>query len=110
MEKDQFGVKEWSKLQGVWLNTRDFKVMVEGKEQILSYGDANSLLTHPDRDTRISANKSIYGLLGENQEVFSTALRNVCGNWMKMSERRKFDSPMHDSLIVNDLTPDVIEN
>jgi oligoendopeptidase F len=110
LEKDQFGVKEWSKLQGVWLNTRDYKVMVEGKEQILSYGDANSLLTHPDRDTRISANKSIYGLLGENQEVFSTALRNVCGNWMKMSERRKFDSPMHDSLIVNDLTPDVIEN
>jgi oligoendopeptidase F len=110
LEKDQFGVKEWSKLQGVWLNTRDYKVMVEGKEQILSYGDANSLLTHPDRDTRISANKSIYGLLGENQEVFSTALRNVCGNWMKMSERRKYDNPMHDSLIVNDLTQDVIEN
>lgn len=110
LEKDQFGVNEWSKLQSVWLNTRDYKVMVEGKEQTLSYGDANSLLTHPDRDTRISANKSIYGLLGENQEIFSTALRNVCGNWMKMSERRKYDNPMQDSLIVNDLTQDVIEN
>lgn len=110
LEKDQFGVREWSKLQGVWLNTRDYKVMVEGEEKILSYGDANSLLTHPDRDTRISANKSIYGLLGENQEIFSTALRNVCGNWIKNSERRKYDTPMHDSLIVNDLTQDIIEN
>jgi oligoendopeptidase F len=110
LEKDQFGVKEWSKLQSVWLNTRDYKVMVEAKEQILSYGDANSLLTHPDRDTRISANKSIYGLLGENHEIFSTALRNICGDWVKISERRKFDNPMHDSLIVNDLTQNVIEN
>jgi len=110
LEKDQFGIKEWSKLQSLWLNTRDYNVVVEGEEQILSYGDANSLLTHPDRDTRISANKSIYGLLGENQEIFSTALRNVCGDWMKTSERRKYENPMHDSLIVNDLTQDIIEN
>jgi oligoendopeptidase F len=110
LEKDQFGIKEWSKLQSVWLNTRDYKVMVEGEEQILSYGDANSLLTHPDRSTRISTNKSIYGLLGENQEIFSTALRNVCGDWIKTSERRKYDDPMEDSLIVNDLTRDVIDN
>jgi len=110
LEKDQFGVKEWSKLQSVWLNTRDYKVMVEGEEQILSYGDANSLLTHPDRETRISANKSIYGLLGENQEIFSTALRNVCGDWVKNSERRQYDTPMHDSLIINDLTQDIIDN
>jgi oligoendopeptidase F len=110
LEKDQFGVKEWSKLQSIWLTTRDYKVMVEGKKQVLTYGDANSLLSHPDRDTRISANKAIYGLLGENQEIFSTALRNICGDWMKMSERRKYDNPMHNSLIVNDLTQNIIEN
>ncbi len=110
LEKDQFGINEWSKLQGIWLNTRKFKVLVEGKEEILSYGDANSLLTHPDRGTRISANKAIYGLLGEDQEIFSTALRNICGDWIKNSERRKFESPMHDSLIVNDLTQDIIDN
>ena len=110
LEKDQYGIKEWSKLQSIWLNTRDYKVIVEGEEQILSYGDANSLLTHPDRDTRISANKSIYGLLGENQEIFSSALRNVCGDWIKMTKRRNYDSPMHDSLIINDLTQDIIDN
>ncbi len=110
LEKDQFGVKEWSKLQSIWLTTREYKVMVEGKEQVLTYGDANSLLSHPDRDTRISANKAIYGLLGENQEIFSTALRNICADWVKISERRMYENPMHDSLIVNDLTEDIIEN
>ncbi|MHA1191141.1 MAG: M3 family metallopeptidase [Promethearchaeota archaeon] len=110
VEKDQHGIKEWSRLQGIWLNTREYKVMVEGKEKILSYGEANSLFTHPDRDTRISANKAIYGLLGKHQEIFTTAIRNVCGDWMKTSKRRKFTNPLHSSLIVNDVIEDTILN
>jgi len=110
VEKDQYGIKEWSRLQGIWLNTREYKVMVEGKEKILSYGEANSLFTHPDRNTRISANKAIYGLLGKDQEIFTTALRNVCSDWMKTSKRRKFSNPLHSSLIVNDVTENTIIN
>lgn len=110
LEKDQYGVKAWSELQGKWLNTREFHVMVEGVMKILSYGEANSLITHPDRGTRISTNKTIYGLLGEDQEVFSTALRNICSDWMKISKRRKYDSPMHQSLIFNDASKEIIDN
>ena len=110
LEKDQYGIKAWSSLQGKWLNTREFEVEVEGEKKILSYGEANSLITHPDRATRISANKSIYGLLGKDQEVFSTALRNICSDWMKITKRRKYDSPMHQSLITNDTTPIIIDN
>jgi oligoendopeptidase F len=110
IEKDQHGVRAWSQLQGAWLNTREFKVNVEGEEQILSYGEANNLLPHPDRNTRISANRSIYGLLGKDEEIFTSALRNICANWVKNSKRRKYDSPMHDSLIVNDTTQEIINN
>jgi oligoendopeptidase F len=110
LEKDQYGVKAWSQLQGTWLNTREFKVNVEGEEKVLSYGEANSLLTHPDRDTRISANKSIYSLLGGDEEIFSTALRNVCGNWVKTYKRRKYNNPLHHSLIFNDTTEEIILN
>ena len=108
LEKDQYGVKAWSQLQGAWLNTREFKVSVEGEEKILSYGEANSLFVHPDRSTRISANKSIYSLLGKDEEIFSSALRNICGNWVKNSERRKFENPMHSSFIANDTTQEII--
>ncbi|MHA1671912.1 MAG: M3 family metallopeptidase [Promethearchaeota archaeon] len=110
VEKDQYGIKEWSRLQGVWLNTQKYKVMVEGEEKVLSYGEANSLFTHPDRNTRISANKAIYGLLGKHQEIFTTAIRNICGDWMKTSKRRKFSNPLDSSLIVNDVTKDTIKN
>jgi len=42
--------------------------------------------------------------------VFSTALRSICGDWIKITERRKFDSPMHHSLIANDTTQIIIDN
>ncbi|MFX0043856.1 MAG: M3 family oligoendopeptidase [Candidatus Hodarchaeota archaeon] len=110
LEKDQYGIRAWSNLQSKWLNTRKFMVNVEGEEKELSYGEANALLTHSDRDTRISANKSIYELLGREEYVFSSALRSVCGDWVKNSQRRKYDSPMHDSLLVNDTNQEIIDN
>jgi oligoendopeptidase F len=110
LEKDQFGVDQWSQLQGKWLNTREFQVKVEGEEKILSYGEANALLSHTDRDTRISADISIYGTLGKDEYIFSTALRNICSNWMKMVKRRKYNNALHHSLIVNDTSQPIIES
>ena len=110
LEKDQFGVKAWSDLQSEWLNSRAYIVNVEGEEKSLSYGEANSLLTHPDRNTRISVNKSIYGILGKEEIVYSTALKNIFNDWLKITERRKYNNPMHQSLIANDTTPDIIDN
>lgn len=110
IEKDQFGVEAWQQLQRKWLNTRMFDVEVEGEKKTLSYGEADGLLTHPDRATRASANKSIYGLLGKDGEIFSSALRNICSDWLSICERRKYDSPMHASLIANDIDQKTIDN
>ncbi|MEJ2248404.1 MAG: M3 family oligoendopeptidase [Candidatus Lokiarchaeota archaeon] len=110
LEKDQFGVKNWSELQSVWLNTRKFKVEVEGKEKILSYGEANGLITHPDRKTRESANKAIYGKLGEDDKIFAMALRSICSDWMKIVKRRNYKNPMENSLLINDTEQRIINN
>ncbi|MHA1795552.1 MAG: M3 family metallopeptidase [Promethearchaeota archaeon] len=110
LEKDQFGINAWSELQSTWLNTRKFDVIVEGEKKTLSYGEANGLLTHPDRATRESANKSIYSLLGQDNEIFSTALRNIGHEWMKTSARRIFPTPLHNSLLAADVDEPVIRN
>jgi oligoendopeptidase F len=110
IEKDQFGAKGWEELQAKWLNTRMFEVKAEGKKKTLSYGEANGLLVHPDRTTRESANKSIYNLLGQQGEIFSSALRNICNDWLNICERRKYDSPLQASLIANDIDPQTIDN
>lgn len=110
IDKDQHGVVGWQDLQSKWLNTRMFDVEVEGEMKQLAYGEANSLLSHPDKATRISANKAIYGLLGEDQELFSSAMHHICGDWVKISKRRNYVSPMHQSLIANDVDQQTIDN
>ena len=110
IEKDQFGVSAWEELQSKWLNTRLFEVVVLGEKKTLSYGEANGLFSHPDRATRESANRSIYGLLGKDGEVFSAALRSICNDWVSVSKRRKYSSPMESSLLNNDTEQIIIEN
>jgi oligoendopeptidase F len=109
IEKDQFGVNAWEELQSKWLNTRMFEVTVLGEKKTLSYGEANGLIPNPDRATRESANRSIYGLLGKDGEVFSAALRAICNDWVNVSKRRKYRSPMESSLISNDTEQTIIE-
>ncbi len=110
IEKDQFGVNGWEELQSKWLNTRMFEVMVMGEKKTLSYAEANGLLSHPDRSTRESANRSIYGLLGKDGEVFSSSLRNICNDWVNVSKRRKYSSPIESSIIANDTKQSIVDN
>ncbi|MHA1551438.1 MAG: M3 family oligoendopeptidase [Candidatus Heimdallarchaeaceae archaeon] len=110
IEKDQYGIIGWQQLQSKWLNTRLFNIEIEGETKKLSYGEANGLLAHPDKDTRRSANKAIYGVLGKDEEIFSSAMHNICSDWVKTSKRRKHDSPMHQSLIANDVDQEIIDN
>jgi len=110
IEKDQFGVDAWAELQSKWLNTRTFEVTVAGEKKNLSYGEANGLLHHFDRATRESANRSIYKLLGQDGELFSAALRNICNDWVTVSKRRKYKTTMEASLINNDTEQLIIDN
>jgi len=110
IEKDQFGVRAWEELQSKWLNTRMFEVMVEGKKKVIPFGEAYGLLPNPDRATRESAMRSIYGLVGKDGEIFCSALRNICDDWLNVCERRKYDLPMHASLMANDVDQRIIDN
>jgi oligoendopeptidase F len=110
IEKDQFGVNAWEELQSKWLNTRMFDVTVLGEKKTLSYGEANGLLPHPERATRESANRSIYALLGRDGEIFASALRSICNDWVNVSKRRKYASPMDSSLISNDTELAIVDN
>lgn len=110
IEKDQFGVQAWSELQSKWLNTRRFEVSVLGEKKTLTYGEANGLLPNRDRSTRESANRAIYGLLGRDGEIFASALRSICNDWVTVSKRRKYASTMESSLLNNDTEQAIIEN
>jgi oligoendopeptidase F len=110
IEKDQFGIRAWQELRRKWLNTKMFEVEVEGKKKTLSFGEAYGLTYHPDRPTRMSATRSIFDILGKDSEIFSSALRNICNDWINVCDRRQYDSPMEASLIDNDVDQHTINN
>jgi len=110
LEKDQYGAKAWEQLKSSWISTRKFKATVEGKEKIISFSEFGPLIRHPDRKTRSSVYQSVCGMLNKEEEIYSSALRNICGDWVKTAKRRDFDSPIHQSLIDNDTTQEIINN
>jgi oligoendopeptidase F len=110
IDKDQFGICAWEEFQAKWLNTRMFEVTVEGEKKLLPFGAAYGLFSHPDRATRESAYKAVFSLVGKDGEVFASAFRNICNDWLTVCEWRKYSSPMEASLIENDTDQQTIEN
>ena len=110
LEKDLYGAKAWEQLRNSWISSRKFKAIVESKEKMISYSDIFPLIQHPDRETRISVYKSVCGVLKKEEEIYSSALRNLCGDWVKTVKRRNYDSPIHQSLIDNEATQEIINN
>ncbi|MFX0021322.1 MAG: M3 family metallopeptidase [Candidatus Hermodarchaeota archaeon] len=110
LEKDQFGANAWQQFRDSWISTKKLKATVEGEEKIVSASEFGSLMQHPDRETRISVFQSYCDLLRRDEEIYSAALRNICGDWVKTSNHRRYENPIHQSLINNETTKDIINN
>ncbi len=109
ISKDQNGVSAWSQLQGDWLSTRKFKIMVDGVEKTMPYGEIIALYQSRDRALRQEANRVVYNGLGKDDIVWASAIRSVCGDHIQMCEWRKWPSPMMQSLIDNDVEQGAID-
>lgn len=109
LEKDQHGVIAMEQLRASWISSRKFKALIEGKEKIITRSETFPLFQHPDRETRISIFKGMYKMFEEEQEIYSSIVRNACGNWVKNVKRRQYDSQIHQSLIDNDTTQEIID-
>jgi oligoendopeptidase F len=108
--KDKNGINSWSQLQGDWLSTRVFTLEVDGVEKTMPYGEATALYQSADRDTRMRANSVVYGELGKDELLWSSALRSVCSDHAQMCELRKYPSAMTQSLIDNDVDQETVDS
>jgi oligoendopeptidase F len=107
--KDRNGVRAWELLQSDWLSTRTFDIEIKGAKKTLSYGQMVGLYQSPDRDLRKRANQTVYEGLGKDEIVWASALRSVCEDHLEMCGLRMWDSPMMQSLIVNDVDQQSID-
>ncbi len=109
MSKDQNGVEAWYQLHGDWLGTRTFKLVVDGQEKTLPYGEIVSYYQSPDRELRRSSNQVVYDGLGKDEILWSSAIRSICGDHLQMCEWRKYPSYLTQSYLSNDVEQPVVD-
>ncbi len=108
--KDKNGINSWGMLQSDWLSTRTFDIEIEGETKTLPYGKIIGLYRSPDRDLRKRSNQTVYENLGKDEIVWSSAIRAVCEDHLRMCELRKYPTPMTQSLIANDVDQQIIDS
>ena len=108
--KDKNGINAWEMLQNDWLSTRTFDIEIQGVRKALPYGEIIGLYQSPYRDLRKRANRVVYEGLGKDEIVWASAIRAVCEDHAQMCELRKYQTPMTQSLIANDVDQQIIES
>ncbi|MFW9997156.1 MAG: M3 family oligoendopeptidase [Candidatus Odinarchaeota archaeon] len=109
IEKDNFGIHEWSMLQQRLLS-RNYTVIVRGEEKTCSWSEIYSFFRDSDRQVRREAiTRAFEGLTAEDH-IFATCLRNIGSDYLNQLRRRGYSSPVMPSLISNNVSRDIINN
>jgi len=109
LSKDRNGVSAWELLQSDWLSTRTFTMEIEGKKQTMPYGQIIAFYQSPNRDIRKRARQTVFENLGKDDIVWASALRAVCEDHIEMCKLRRWQTPMTQSLIDNDVDVEAID-
>jgi oligoendopeptidase F len=108
--KDKNGINAWEQLQSDWLSTRMFTIEVDGEMKTLPYGAIIGFYQSPNRDLRKRAYQTVYEGLSKDDIVWVSAIRAVCEDHTRMCEMRKWQTPMTQSLIGNDVDEEAIDS
>ena len=101
--KDRSGIRAWTKLQSKWLSAKTFRPMFDGKEVPLTIGEAVPYIYSPDREVRRAVYHALCSTLGEDQLLWSDALRAIWTDHQEMCRLRHYPSTLTPSLIDNDV-------
>ncbi len=106
--KDKNGVRAWSQLQGDWLATRTYQLEIDGDIKTLPYGEIVQYYQHRDRDFRKHVHEVVYNNLGADHILWSAALRSICADHLQMMKMRKWELPMTQSFLANDVDEETV--
>jgi oligoendopeptidase F len=108
--KDKNGISAWEMLQSDWLSTRTFEMEIKGEKKTMPYGQIIGFYQNPDRDLRKTAYQTVHEGLSKDDIVWASAIRAVCEDHIQTCELRKWQTPMTQSLIDNDVDLQTIDS
>ncbi len=108
--KDKNGINAWEMLQSDWISSLTFEIEIEGEMKTLPYGKMRGLYQSPDRDLRKRAYETVHASLGKYEIIWASALRAICEDHLQISKLRKYEDPVTQSLIANDVDDKTIKS
>lgn len=109
IDKNRYGLSEWSKLQGELVATTSYKIEIDEELKEYSWSEGNSLKSSPNPEVRRAAFKGLNAGLRQHGKAFAYALRNVCGDYVTEARRRGYEDLMESSLVYNHLNREIID-
>ncbi|MBD3158174.1 MAG: hypothetical protein GF309_05235 [Candidatus Lokiarchaeota archaeon] len=107
--KDVNGIQTLQQLQQSWVSGKTFEIEVGGETKTVTLPELSSMRMSPDREIRKMATKKLYNSYADDDMIHGMALRAICADHMKMTERRGMPSPMTQSLLDQDVDRSTID-
>jgi oligoendopeptidase F len=110
LAKDRNGRSAWYQFFGDWLATRMFNMEVDGEMKSLPYGKMISYYENPNRELRKRSHQVVFAGLGKDRLLWSSILRAVCADHLENCKIRNWQTPMTESLVINDVEQESIDS
>lgn len=95
------GYHGWGQLYDLLIGDIKVQISVDGKEQVLSVGQANNLSSHDSADVRKRSFETLEAIWGEKEDFFAAALNHLAGFRLAVYKKRGWDSVLKESLLYN---------
>ncbi|MFP7296969.1 M3 family oligoendopeptidase [Neobacillus niacini] len=95
------GYHAWGQFYNDLVSRINVKILINGKEENLSVGQAINLRSHPNEEVRREAHYALESIWKEKEEVFSKIINHIAGFRIQVNNQRGIKSALEDPLKKN---------
>ncbi len=103
------GYHAWGQLYNMLVGDMKIKLTIDGKEELLSVGQANNLSSHQNKDVRKEAHEVLESSWEEKEEIFAKTLNHLAGFRLATYEKRGWDSVLQEPLEINRMKQETLD-
>ncbi|WKA59559.1 M3 family oligoendopeptidase [Planococcus shenhongbingii] len=103
------GYHGWSQLYDMLVGEIKIKMVIEGKEKILSVGQTNNLSSHAEAAVRQQSYEKLEEAWTEKEEFFAKTLNSIAGFRLEVYKKRGWKSVLQEPLHINRMKQETLD-
>jgi oligoendopeptidase F len=103
------GYEAWGHLYNSLVGEMKVKVTIDGKEKVLSVGQANNLKSHKDPSIRQAAFEALDAAWTEKEDFFAKIINHLAGFRLQVYKKRGWESVLQEPLAINRMKQETLD-